>query len=104
MLSRLIRQFLFTLVHLFVNIIVSIRYVYHQFLHKKPTTDDVVKKDDLKKILEQMPRISKLPKHLVVLYNFEHQGLNDLAHVVIWSLVAGIPYVSFYDSTGKKIK
>lgn len=98
MLSQLLRQILFTLVHFIVNILVAVQNVYHQFWDKNYILQkDEVTKSDIKLILEHVPRVTKKLKHLVVLVDSDQHTLSDLARMVIWSLVAGISYVSFYD-------
>ncbi|KAJ0183182.1 hypothetical protein K1T71_001158 [Dendrolimus kikuchii] len=52
-------------------------------------------------IIEQMPRFFKPLKHVVVLVDMDHHSLNDLARLVIWNLVAGVPYLSLFDTTGE---
>ncbi|XP_026743846.1 dehydrodolichyl diphosphate synthase complex subunit nus1 [Trichoplusia ni] len=102
MLSRLLSQVLLTLVHLVVNILVAVQNVYSRIRNKKCTLhQDEVTKSDIKVILENVPRVTKKLKHLVILTDTDHHSLSDLSRMVIWSLVAGISYVSFYDLTGR---
>ncbi|XP_053604657.1 dehydrodolichyl diphosphate synthase complex subunit nus1 [Plodia interpunctella] len=100
MLSRLFRQFLFALIHWAVNLLVAVQNVYQQ-IWCSSSSESEVNQSDIKIILENMPKITKKLKHLVVQADTDHHSLADLARVVIWSLVAGIPYVSFYDITGE---
>ncbi|KAL4709448.1 hypothetical protein ACJJTC_019745 [Scirpophaga incertulas] len=105
MLSRLLRQFLFNLVHFVVTVLVATENVYNRLWIKKETflsTEEI--KNNIEVILKHIPNISKKPKHLVILTDTTQTSLKDLARVVIWSLVAGIPYVSFYDITGDLVK
>lgn len=102
MLSRLLRQFLFTLTHLVVNVLVAVQNVYSRFWAKEddfPCNQGT--ENDIKVILKHLPNMKKKPKHLVVLADTSEHSLHSLALVVIWSLVAGVPYVSFHDITGK---
>ncbi|XP_013191509.2 dehydrodolichyl diphosphate synthase complex subunit Nus1 [Amyelois transitella] len=103
MLSRLFRQFLFALVHWAVNILVAVQNVYQQFWVQKwcISSKSEVNKNDIKVILENMPKMKKNLKHLVVQADTDNHSLRDLARIVIWSLVAGIPFVSFHDITGE---
>lgn len=101
MLSRLLRHILFSLVHLVVNALVAVQNVYLQFWVKKSNlSKDEVTKSDIRMVLEHVPRMSKRLKHLVVQADLVHQDMSELARVVIWSLVAAVPYVSFHDITG----
>lgn len=101
MLSRLLRHILFSLVHLVVNVLVAVQNVYLQFWVKKCSlSKDEVTKSDIRMVLEHVPRMSKRLRHLVVQADIDHHDMSDLARVVIWSLVAGVPYVSFHDITG----
>ncbi|CAF4951299.1 unnamed protein product [Pieris macdunnoughi] len=102
MLSRLIRQILFVLLHLVVSVLVAIQNVYHRFCVKMsnlPKNQTV--NNEVMTVLGHVPLITKELKHLVVLVDTDHHTLTDLARVVIWSLVFGISYVSFHDITGK---
>ncbi|XP_068617224.1 dehydrodolichyl diphosphate synthase complex subunit Nus1 [Battus philenor] len=102
MLSRLIRHFLFILVHFIVNILVAIQNVYHRLWVKRGKLfHNEVTKSDVMMIREYAPKMKKSLKHLAVLANTNHHSTSDLARVVIWSLITGIPYVSFHDVTGK---
>ncbi|XP_028165812.1 dehydrodolichyl diphosphate synthase complex subunit Nus1 [Ostrinia furnacalis] len=102
MLSRLLRQFLFTLTHWVVNVLVAVQNVYCRFWTKKGDfPSDQGTEKDIKVILKHLPDIKKKPKHLVVLADTSEHSLQSLALVVIWSLVAGVPYVSFHDITGE---
>lgn len=101
MLSRLLRQVLFTLVHLAVGLLVAVQNVYRRFwTNKCYLSTDSVTKNDIQMILEHVPRMTKKLKHLVLLADTDHHSLSDLARLVIWSLVSGVPYVSFHDITG----
>ncbi|CAK1585246.1 unnamed protein product [Parnassius mnemosyne] len=102
MLSRLIRQFLFIIVHLIVNILVAVQNVYHRFwVKKRKVFSDEVTKSDIMIIMEHAPKMKNRLKHLVFLADTNHHSISDLARVVIWSLISGVPYVSFYDITGE---
>lgn len=103
MLSRLLSQFLFTLIHLLLNVLVAVQNVYSRFRIKQCILpQDEVTKSDIRVILKHLPKVTKKLKHLVILTDTEQHSFNDLARMVIWSLVAGISYVSFYDITGNK--
>ncbi|XP_014355796.2 dehydrodolichyl diphosphate synthase complex subunit Nus1 [Papilio machaon] len=102
MLSRLIRQILFILVHFVVNILVAIQNVYHRlWVRRCKVLDDEVTKNDVIMIKKHVPKMKKSLKHLVVLVDTNHHSMSDLARLVIWSLITGIPYVSFHDITGE---
>lgn len=101
MLSRLLRQFLFFLVHLVVKILVAAQNVYRKlFIKDYSSAKGRVTNKDIQMLLEIVPRQKNRLKHLVVLANSNDHTINDLAQLVIWSLIVGIPYVTFYDVTG----
>ncbi|KAI5636281.1 dehydrodolichyl diphosphate synthase complex subunit nus1 [Phthorimaea operculella] len=52
-------------------------------------------------ILDIVPRLNKKLNHLVVVTESGRPSLEELARVVIWTLVAGVPYISFHDVTGE---
>ncbi|XP_026749029.1 dehydrodolichyl diphosphate synthase complex subunit Nus1 [Galleria mellonella] len=102
MLSRLLRQFLYNLIHLIVSVLVAVQNVYHQFWDIKSNLfKSEVTNNDIKIILKLITKMNKKLNHLVILADTDHHSLADLARVVIWSLIAGIPYVSFHDITGE---
>ncbi|CAB3227063.1 unnamed protein product [Arctia plantaginis] len=101
MLSRRLRQCLFILVHWIVNILVAVYNVYYRFRDKKYIAQgDEVTKSDIKLVLEHVPKVTKKLKHLVIQTDRDQHTYSDLARMVIWSLLAGITYVSFYDISG----
>ncbi|CAH2084909.1 unnamed protein product [Euphydryas editha] len=102
MLSRLLRQFLFFVVHLVVKILVDVQNVYRRlYIENCNSPMGQVTKENILMLLENVPRQKNRLKHLVVLADSNVHTISDLAHLVIWSLVVGIPYVSFYDVTGR---
>ncbi|CAG9787873.1 unnamed protein product [Diatraea saccharalis] len=102
MLSRLLRQFLFTLVHLVVSVLVAVQNVYLRIRTQyNDFSGGEEAANDVEVILRHIPYIIKKPKHLVILTDMTQHTLKDLALVVIWSLVAGVPYISFHDVTGE---
>lgn len=102
MLSRLLREFLYYLVHLIVNVLVSLKHCYRRFHNKNHClSQKQVTKTDVLTLLEKVPKLQKSLKHLVVLTNTDVHSTSDLAKLVIWSLIVGVPYVSFYDITGE---
>lgn len=51
--------------------------------------------------IAKIQQFEKIPKHLTVILGTEKPSLQDLANLVLWSLNAGIPFISFYDHEGK---
>lgn len=104
MLSRLLRQVLFTLLHFLVSVLVAVQNVYNRVLAcKNKLLREELTKREIKTIIERMPKIYKQLKHVVMLVDMDHHSLSDIARLVIWNLVAGVPYVSFFDTTGNVI-
>lgn len=105
MLSQLIRQFLFILLHFVVNILVAIRNVYRRLCVKMcKLPRNKLLKSEVVAVVSHVPFITKKLNHLVVLADTDHHSLSDLARIVIWSLAFGIPYISFHDVTGKYLQ
>lgn len=101
MLSQLLRKLLFNLIHLVIYLLVAVKNVLRIFRTKQWLFNEKqVTKSDITLILKHVPRDSSKLKHLVVLADTNYHTLSDLARVLIWSLIAGVPYVSFYDVTG----
>lgn len=102
MLSKYLRHLLFYLLHLLIDVLVAVQKFCQQILTKKCRLSvEKARQCEIKMLLEHMPKISKSLKHLVFLADTDNHSYHDLAQVVIWSLVAGIPCVSFHDITGK---
>lgn len=101
MLSRLLRLFLFNLIHFVVDILVAGQNLYHRLCDKKCISpDSQVTKNDVLMLLDSVQKLKKKLKHLVVLADVNAHSMSDLASLVIWSLIVGIPFVSFHDITG----
>ncbi|CAG4929396.1 unnamed protein product [Colias eurytheme] len=101
MLSKLIRQLLFILLHLVVKILVAVHHVYHRLcvkIRNIPKHQSI--KSEVVTVLKHVPLITKKLNHLVVLADTDHHRIADLARIVIWSLAFGIPHISFHDITG----
>lgn len=101
MLSRLLRELLFNIVHLVLSLLVAVQNVYRRFRRDKwNEPEENVTKNDIKLILDSIPRDQSKLKHLVVIADTDRHSLSDFAKLLIWSLVAGVPYLSFYDISG----
>ncbi|CAG9133600.1 unnamed protein product [Plutella xylostella] len=104
MLARFFGNLLFNLVHLVLAILVAVNNVYRRFWRKPAISRDEVTKYDLQLVRENVPQLRKKLHHLVMLSDTDQHSLDDLAFIVIWSLLVGIPYVTFYDITGDLIE
>lgn len=101
MLSRLLRQLLFYLIHLVIDVLVAGQKFCQQYSSKKCSLPvEKAKQSEIRMILDHMPKITKRLKHLVFIADTENHSYENLAQMVIWGLVAGIPFVSFHDITG----
>ncbi|XP_047531066.1 dehydrodolichyl diphosphate synthase complex subunit Nus1 [Vanessa atalanta] len=101
MLSKLLRQLLYILVHLVVKILVAVQNVSRRLCSKNCNlSKEQVTKRDVLMLLENVPKMKNKLKHLVVLADSNVHTISELAQLVIWNLVVGVPYVSFYDVTG----
>ncbi|XP_023948835.2 dehydrodolichyl diphosphate synthase complex subunit nus1 [Bicyclus anynana] len=101
MLSKILRQFLFILIHFVVKILVAVQNIYYQFCETRILPDKHVTKRDVLTLLDSVPKLKKKLKHLVVLVDTSVHSMSDLALLVIWSLIVGVPFVSFHDLTGQ---
>lgn len=52
-------------------------------------------------VYSEAQKLEKLPNHLTVLLAHENHSLKDLSNFILWSLAAGVPFISFYDGKGK---
>lgn len=51
-------------------------------------------------LISSIKGVGNLPKHLAVILGHEAVSFLDLVRIVSWCVIAGIPYVSFYDHNG----
>ncbi|KAI4457710.1 hypothetical protein MML48_7g00011720 [Holotrichia oblita] len=58
------------------------------------------KMSDFSEIVKQTQALPKLPKHITILLGNEEPSYRDLTNIVLWSIAAGIPFISFYDHKG----
>ncbi|KRT78727.1 hypothetical protein AMK59_8314, partial [Oryctes borbonicus] len=52
-------------------------------------------------ITKQTKFFNKLPKHITILLGTEEPSYKSLTNIALWSIAAGIPFVSFYDYKGR---
>ncbi|CAK1555412.1 unnamed protein product [Leptosia nina] len=64
-----------------------------------PQYDSII--TEVVSVREHVSSITKELRHLVVLVDTDQHSLNELARMIIWSLVFGISHISFYDITGE---
>lgn len=55
---------------------------------------------DFSEIVKQTHSLPKLPKHITILLGNEEPSYRDLTNIILWSIAAGIPFISFYDHKG----
>ncbi|XP_043480898.1 dehydrodolichyl diphosphate synthase complex subunit nus1 [Leptopilina heterotoma] len=63
------------------------------FSNRNPTVENDV-------LIELIKRVTKLPRHMVVILGHEEVSFQDLVKIISWCVIAGIPCVSFYDHNG----
>lgn len=51
-------------------------------------------------VLEGTRDLGKFPRHLVLVLGREEPSFVDLARVLGWCIISGIPRISFYDDNG----
>lgn len=95
-------RFLLIVLHVVLSIvgkvhdaIDSLQRKYHYFLYNY-----VLDKRTLWRDFRQVRKLDKIPVHLTMLLGQEKPSLKDLSNVVLWSLLSGISFISFYDSQG----
>lgn len=101
MLSRLIRLILFNLVHLIYTIL-EIICVLKQFVTFIWNCRNVSNThiDDVLFIEKHSGTLKRIPKHVVYIVRNDDFSLIDFANLIIWSLTAGVSFISFYDKEG----
>lgn len=57
--------------------------------------------DNLTYVYSEARKLGKIPNHLTILLGHESHSVQDLSNIILWSLAAGVPFISFYDSNGK---
>lgn len=78
--------------------IYDLMYIIHKFYVR---LSNYWLRDDLEKLSKDFKKLSKRPHHLVFMLGNEEPSFKDLANIVLWSVSAGIPIISFYDHNGK---
>lgn len=86
-----------------LSAIIFFQSIYRQFWSSKDLEKDGVDLQDIKVILSHKEWLKKKLVHLIVVADTKYLSVEDLAKVVIWSLVYGVPYVSFYDVQGNLV-
>lgn len=100
MLSRLLREVLFTLIHVVLSLVTLVYNVRRRLWTKQwYFREKSVTKKDVELLVTRLHKAGPTLQHLVVA-DAGVLSCTDLARVLIWSLVAGVPFVSFYDVTG----
>lgn len=97
---QLLRECLYLLMHITINIIVTLQHFCRPFWNKEGSSLNGMA-SDIEVLMKNVPKLTKTLNHLVVLADTKRHCMSDLARVVIWSRVARVPYVSFHDVTGK---
>lgn len=55
---------------------------------------------NLKCVHKEARKLNKIPTHLTILVGQEDLSVQEVVNLILWSLAAGISFVSFYDSKG----
>lgn len=99
--------FIYKTVYIIVHYLYSIfEYVYDTWCNVKQTVSSlyhrtVYSENNLAYIYSEAHKLGKIPNHLTILLGHEHHSIKDLSNFILWSLAAGVSFISFYDSKGK---
>ena len=52
-------------------------------------------------VIEEAKKLTKSPKHMVVIINEDEINLLGVVDILVWSVLSGIPYITVCDSKGK---
>lgn len=95
--------FILNVLHLFFSLYLQARYL-KCLLFKNAYIITNLFCNKLKKyhadsefIEKTVKNFSKIPKHLTFALGEEHVSYEDLVQIILWSLPAGVPVLSFYD-------
>ncbi|KDR22627.1 dehydrodolichyl diphosphate synthase complex subunit nus1 isoform X2 [Zootermopsis nevadensis] len=91
---------LWTLLHVFLTAVHFIESVWNSLRRKLDLVSKNYVDDELGFISRHVKLFNKIPSHLVVIVGNETISYRDLANVAVWSIAAGISFVSFYDHHG----
>lgn len=101
----MIYNFLYIIVHLVYSFIQYFCDIYHyteqgfvDFYHEISHTSK-----NLKYVHNEARKLNKIPTHLTILVESENHSIKDITNLILWSLAAGISFVSLYDSRGKML-
>lgn len=96
-------SFILNVLHLFFSLYLQARYL-KCLLFKNAYIITNLFCNKLKKyhsdsefIEKTVKNFSKIPKHLTFALGEEHVSYEDLVQIILWSLPAGVPVLSFYD-------
>lgn len=95
---QVIFRLVLAVIHVFYEFIYWIRHQWKLctallFSNRNSTVENDV-------LIELVKRVTKLPRHMVVILGHEKVSFQDLAKIISWCVIAGIPFVSFYDHNG----
>lgn len=96
-------KFIYVIFYVILHTLFAIfDFVYDQWFHlkRKLTDHEVTGKRSLKYVAEEARKFDKIPTHLTLLLGHETHSINDLTNLILWSLTAGISFVSIYDCKG----
>ena len=98
---RHLYQFLYFLVTLIFSLLINVRY-YFKLTRRK--IDGVLYKSMEHDIKTAVGTLTNLPRHLTFIVLEKDVDLCILARLVVWSITAGISYISVQAIEGKTLK
>lgn len=93
-------KFIYVIFYVILHALYGIfEFVYDLWFElKRRLTDHEV---SVKYVVREARKFDKIPTHLTLLLGQETHSIHDLTNSILWSLAAGISFVSFYDCKGK---
>lgn len=68
-------------------------FLYNYVLDKRSVFNDIM----------QVRKFDKVPVHLTILLGDEEPSVKDLSNIILWSLLSGISFISFFDNQGSSL-
>lgn len=96
---QVILRLLLAIIHVFYDFIYWSRLQWNSCIKLIFKSENSSEENNV--LIESIKGVRNLPKHLVVILGHEEISFVDLIRIIGWCVIAGIPYVSFYDHNGE---
>lgn len=92
-------KFFFVILHMFYSLLY---FVYDHCYYLRRRFGASSHAASISYVNREARKFNKIPTHLTLLLGQEKHSINDLTNIILWSMAAGISFVSIYDCKGKR--